>query len=285
MSDDPTQLGSLLEGIDQDRPKERARRSLRDRLNRAGNAALAWPLATRRRRLVSGAAVALGLIGAGVFAYLESRPTPVPDYDTDPIDTLFDFTLLTDEFNRLSVEERLELLGTLYRRMEGMSASESVLLAAFAAQIEGQLRDQVEENISRLMFDTADMLAVKYQQLPSDADLAERQRALEDAYVEFVRLGGVFDGRPVTTPREEILQEGREEAQEREAQIASRQSTLRQADWVFNTVQTSAEQFSTPQQRSRVTRFMRDMTRHLRGEDIKSGEKISTPQPPAPGGG
>jgi len=281
MSHDPRQLGSLLDELDEPVGGARGtdRPSLRDRLNAWGGALVYGPWATRRRRIVSGAILGAAIIGAGTIGYLQTRPTPRPDYETDPLNELFDYTLLTDEFNTLSVEERLELLGVLYRRMQGMSASDSVLLAAFAAQIEGDMREQLEENVARLMLDTADMLALEYQDLPSNATQAHRERALEDAFVEFVRLGGVFEGRPVEDSRQQILDEGREEAQQREAELAADSSSLREADWVFNTMQDGMQQFSTPQQRARVTRFMRDITRHLRGQDIDTGE------PEAPGGG
>ncbi len=73
------------------------------------------------------------------------RPYPMPDYEDDPLDDIFNHTLLQDEFNNLPIEERVRLVGSLIQRVEGMGSSDGTLLAAFAAGITGSAREQLEE--------------------------------------------------------------------------------------------------------------------------------------------
>src|SRR2546423_1864572 len=93
-----------------------------------------------------GGPIAAVIVGVG--AYFAFRPVPQPDYRKDNLRKVFNYTLLTDEFNRLPIEKRLELIGQLVQRMKGMSAGDSTLLAAFAAGIAGKARAQIEENAS-----------------------------------------------------------------------------------------------------------------------------------------
>src|SRR4051794_15140691 len=68
------------------------------------------------------------LLAAAVGGFFLLRPVPRPDYRRDSLKRVFSYTLLTDEFNRLSVEKRLELIGQLVTRLKSMSAGESVVL-------------------------------------------------------------------------------------------------------------------------------------------------------------
>src|ERR1043165_1788806 len=109
----------------------------------------------RRKRWVLGARIgaAAGAMAIGVGAYFAFRPVPMPDYATDNLDDVLGYTLLTDEFNKLPIKKRLELIAALVGRLKDMSAGDSVLMASFAAGIAGAAREQMMENASRLAVD------------------------------------------------------------------------------------------------------------------------------------
>src|SRR5690606_10919474 len=63
---------------------------------------------SKRFRIATWIAAAVVLGGGGTGLYLWLRPVPVPDYDNAPLGKVLDFTFLTDEFNRLPVEQRIK---------------------------------------------------------------------------------------------------------------------------------------------------------------------------------
>lgn len=242
-------------------PRAAHKAGFRAALNRRGGQIIYGPWRTRRRRIISGCVLGALLIGAGVGIYLATRPIPTPDYNKDRLDRLFKFTLLTDEFNRLPVDERLELMGSLVQRLKAMDGSESLLMAAFASSVKGKARDQLMENASRLMIDTADKFALEYQEVPE----SEKGKYLEDALVRFVELGSAISGEPINDTREEIIADAKENAQRDSARARENPLSLRQSNRVFDFADDSVGQHASPQQRGRVAVLMRDMVRHLRG--------------------
>src|SRR6185295_11868575 len=92
---------SLLEGLDTiGTPAARAPNQL-NWLRRRWKVIAAEP--ARKARFVRNAQVVGGVwvVALSVAAYFLFRPMPKPDYDKDKINTVFKYTLLTDEFNKL----------------------------------------------------------------------------------------------------------------------------------------------------------------------------------------
>ncbi|MBL8761307.1 MAG: hypothetical protein JNL50_08405, partial [Phycisphaerae bacterium] len=187
----------------------RARASLGARFDRWWSPIDADP--ARRKRWIVGSRVALGalVLGLGVGGYLAFRPVPQPDYLDDPLNDVLGFTLLTDEFNKLPVEKRLELIGQLVQRFRSMDAGDSVLMASFAAGIAGTARDQLMENGSRLAVDTWDKFAVDYAKVPDE----RRGEYLDQTFVDFTKMMETLAGQPRDVSDEERLAEGRRQAQ------------------------------------------------------------------------
>lgn len=276
MNDGRPGSGSLLEGIDAGAPRERGPGALarwRAALDRRARAWArgAWAHPASRAMVV---ASALMLTASGVVAaWLTLRPVPKPDYEAGRLDTLFNYTLLTDEFNGLPIEERVELIGQLVARVRGMDGSESVLMAAFAAQIAGPARDQLVENASKVMVDLTDRAAEGYDRSASRAD---RVAYVEQAAVDLVIAMRTMGGEEVTESREEILDDAREQAR-RDAEIARDALTPEAAGQMTTFLARTMGMNSTAQQKLRMGVFGRDMARTLRGEDIDTGRRLPAP--------
>lgn len=236
--------------------------------------AVAWVNASpaRKQRLIIGARIAsIALaVGLGVGSYFYFRPVPQPDYATDGIGEVFNYTLLTDEFNRLPVEERLKLIQQLVSRLKGMSAGDSAMMAAFAAGIAGSAREQLKENISRLMIDSWDKFAVDYGSV-ADAD---RDAFLDKTMVDFMKMAEATGGRVRDISDEKRLEEIQSQVKRDREWLNKPENKPGQREfgemWVF--LEGTVGQHSSPIQRARGTQLMRDMGRRLRNEDIGSGK-------------
>ncbi len=254
--DDLPLSGSLLddnEPVAAAAPVRRARRwSL--------GSALKAPWRTPKARAFSGVVCALLIAGGGAAAYLTLRPTPKPDYELDSLDLVFDFTLLEEEFNRLPVEERIALLSQLWERMQSMDTSQSVLLASFAGSITGQLRDQLERNVSRLMIDVTDKYAMEYQDVPSE----QREEWLGDAFVRMVRLSEPFDPGLVNRTDEEILNRARRDAQRDRNALQNGDISAEAMGGIMSFAYRQGRNNGSLREQQRLAVFVRDLTRELR---------------------
>lgn len=250
-------------------------------------------------RRVGIAALAVTVLVGGAFGILALIPRSIPDYAHDPMDEVMEFTLLTDDFNNLPIEKRLELIKDLVNRLKTMSGDDSSALAMFAASIEREMRRQMEENAKRLAVDVVDLFAREYEQVPPE----DARKFMDDKIVEFTRMMEDISGEQTGLPEDpqERIKTLREQAQ-RDQEFARRNApsqmdSRRVTDFV-GFLRQDADQIAGPEQRGRVTRFMRDMTRHLRDQDISTGKPLppgsrpaaapsppSPPPPPADGGG
>lgn len=226
--------------------------------------------ARRTRRVATASGTALLAAGA-VTAFLLLRPVPQPDYETAGLDDIFNYTLLTDEFNQLPVEDRMRLIGLLVQRLKGMKPSESLLLASFAAGIEASAREQIEENGSRLAVDAWDLYAKDYGRVPE----GERERFLENTFVEFSKMMEGVAGQTRDVSDAERINEMRDQVREDMQAIkdpANRPANDQLADFMGfmnNTVASRAN----AQQRARGQQMLRDMVRHFRGQDLATGTR------------
>ena len=268
-----TDTGPEPTGKETKRPKkERApRRSLSERWKAFVARHTDTPERAKRFKIASASAGALTLIAVGLGLYFMLRPYPMPDYEDDPLDDIFNYTLFQNEFNNLPIEERVRLIGSLIQRVEKMGGSDGTLLAAFAAGISGSAREQLEENAAQMMLDFMDNFAKDY---PSLDDPKAQEEALKSRIVDMIRLAEEFDGTPTNRSDEELLERAMRDAK-RDQEVMrdpSRGPSLggisRMADMMENRIGAKG----TPHQRARITRYMRDMTRYLRGEDINTGK-------------
>lgn len=241
------------------------------------------PRNRKRGKLAAAIAIPLILFGGGA-AYWKWGMVHQPDYENDGLDMVLDFTLLTDDFNKLPVKERLALIQQLVDRMKNMEAGDSAMMAAFAAGIAGKAREQLMENGSKLAIDMFDQYAERYAGVPEN----EREKYIEDSLIDIIETveslgrGGV----PRDVPRDKRLADMKRDAQRDQDRMA--RGTASQAGEmtarVFGFMQQNVGVNATPTERARGTLMMRDMTRYLRGQDLATGKdlpKNETPTKPA----
>lgn len=268
MPDTPKSMNSLLDeqtspgpGVVRPRRGWVARsRDLQDRLRERAGAL--W--ARRLTRHIFMGASSVAAVALGLAIYFAIRPVPKPDYESADLSRLFDYTLLTDEFNALPVEERIKLVSQLYDRVRVMDANESAMMAAFFAGIAGEARGQLEKNAGKLMIDATDLVAKDYAAVPPEA----RESYLDDAYVRLVRLTAPFDGSLENKTDEEIIARGKRDAARNKEAMDSGEVSARQASRMLTFMNRQVEQSASPSQQQRLTLFMRDLSRHLRGDKI-----------------
>lgn len=220
-----------------------------------------------RHAMIVGAVL---LVGGGIGAYFALRPVPQPDYLNDGLDDVFNFTLLTDEFNRLPVEKRLELIGQLVSRLKDMKPGDSVMMAGFAAGIAGAARDQIEKNAARLAVDVWDKSAAEYAFVPEES----RGEFLEKAAVEYMKMMEAVGGRISEKSDQERLDEIKRQTK-RDMETMSnpgRRPDGEDLGRIFGFVHNRVGSHATPAQRARGSQMLRDMTRHFRGQDIATGK-------------
>ncbi|MEM1184018.1 MAG: hypothetical protein AAGI53_03345 [Planctomycetota bacterium] len=255
---------SLLDESDlaQAAPKPPSKLQVADAKLRATLGATArWPIATKRRRIASSVVGLLALAGAGVGAWLAVRTQPPPDYATAPIDTIFEYTLLTDDFNKLSVEERLALIAELVKRMEALGGGDSVLLALFASMIVGEARAQLEENVSRLAVDLFDSYAVDYD---PNAPIADRRAYLEETFLKFTGSMAAVAGEDINRSDEERLERARRSAQRDMERVTSGRVDAGETLRAFDLLNNGMGRFASGHQKIRIATMSRDMVEMLR---------------------
>jgi hypothetical protein len=265
-----TRLPSLIDDLGPAQPAPRlVRPALSARLKAWWSRRMADPALRRstitRLRWASGLAV----LGLGLGLYFWLRPIPQPDYRRARLDRVMNYTLLTDEFNALPVEKRLELIGQLVQRLRDMNSGDSVMLAAFASGIAGAAREQLEENASRLAIDMWDKYAKDYDNVPAEG----REQFLEDAFVDFQKTMEAMGGRPRNLSDQERVAEVREQARrDREAlRDPENQPPPEAIGRIVAVMNRTLGGNASPAQRTRGSQMMRDMVRHFRNQDIATG--------------
>lgn len=221
-------------------------------------------------------ALLLLLVGGmwGIFALV---PRSEPDYLSDDMTDILDYTLLSDDFNNLPIEKRMELLKELVQRLKTLSGDDSAAMAAFAATIKKQMREQIERNLKRLAVDTMDIYAKDYASTPPE----KQSEFLDGAVIGFTHMMEDIAGEksPLPAGDAERLAAVKDQAKKDEKNFREGDSrpTARRVAKFFEFIHNDQENVSDPIQRGRNAKFMRDMTRHLRGEDIATGKPIDGP--------
>lgn len=252
----------------------RYRLTLRDRLN-AADAKLRRAMSSRRARRIAGGSLLVLLLAGSVAAFLALRPRPVPDYLDDELEDVLDYTLVSEDFNSLPLQQRLGLLKDLVERLKGMGSGDSAMLAAFAAGLEGEAIRQARHNMEKLAADLWMDFAERY----AGVSPADREAYLASAAIEMMKL--VEDIAGVTRPEGEEppsdgerWEQAQKQAKRDQEMMKKRDDGMQAADAArgFEFLQESGERLAKPEQRAQMARFARDFTRTVRGQDIDTGK-------------
>lgn len=243
----------------------------RDRLNTAVASPLRWlwDSATRtrgRRRLTWTATTAL-VLGGAMSTAVALWPPSEPDFE-DPFTDDLNYSLLTDEFNKKSIEERLALIKQMVAKFKELDAGGSAMMAAFAAGIGKTAREQILENASRLAFDLFDKYAQQYANQDMNLPAAQRAEFLDRAYLDLVKTAESLAGEERDVSDEERLARARKDAN-REVDRIRQRDPEDNADQAANELaffRDNMMQHASAPQRTRMAQMMRDMTRHFRGQ-------------------
>ena len=109
------------------------------------------------------------------WIWMASRWSPPPSIFDSPVDDVLGY-LTVDDFNQLSVEERLKYLGEFATRFRGLQQEESASMAAFLAGVTGPTREQMRQNARTLAKDVLLEGAEGYFATPDD----QRGRYIDD---------------------------------------------------------------------------------------------------------
>ncbi|MDP1661135.1 MAG: hypothetical protein Q8L55_04390 [Phycisphaerales bacterium] len=262
------------------RYRKPASESLRDIADSAG---ALWRRRWLRRAVVSALVV---MVSAGsAFAYVQLRPRAVPDVFADDLADVLDYTLLTDEFNRLPVDERLALIKRLIDRLKSMDSNDSALVAGFAAGIGGKARAQLQKNSEKLMVDIWDKFAIQYSQVKPE----DREAFLDQSFVDMTKMFEDVAGVSVPIKDEQRVDEARKQAkrdEERMKGASGRPVNPERAAGFMGFMNDRGQKLTNAEQRGRMAGFSRDMTRRLRGQDVRTGKPLeggAANPPEAPG--
>lgn len=231
-----------------------------------------------RRRNTAIALLIVLVLGGGVGAYFAFRPVNQPDFNTANIDVLFNYTLLTEEFNNLPIQERLDLIAQLVERLKSIDGDQSLLMAVFAAKIQGEVRRQFERNASLLAVDLFDSYAEDFD---TNAPPEDKDAFVENKFIEFQKTLEKVGGFERDISDEDRLIEARKQSK-RDLEFAQSgrmpiENTVRMLSFVNQGVGREA----SGHQKIRINGFITQMVRTLReGEVPPEAEEPQQPSEP-----
>ena len=210
-----------------------------------------------------------GLLGLALLAVLVTsvwmlgfRVRKPPNIFDAPLDNVMSF-FVHEDFNRLSVEERMELLAQFAQRFQSMDQSDSAVLAGFMAGLTGRTREQLMDNARILARDVLKEGAEDYLSLPPD----ERAAFLDQWMMQWIMFGDRVSGQESSRTPEERLARMREQGQRDQERAAERAGgmTLNEGDAVrfLDFWRNEVEGIASPREQGQIFRFMMDLRDHL----------------------
>lgn len=218
-----------------------------------------------RERPAGIAAVLLAttLVIGGTWWWLDARWTPPPSIFDSPVDDVLGY-LAMEDFNQLSLEERMNYLSEFASRFRGFEQEDSAATAAFLAGVTGSTREQMRQNARTLAKDVLLDGAEGYFATSE----AERGAYLDDWLASWQR-------------RAEEMVTGNERAMDDDARAAkikedARADMMRERDpddlppldsrataRFLGLWRSDIEAASTPREQGQIIRFMEDLGAHI----------------------
>lgn len=237
----------------------------RDRLDE--RIADAWENKRREIGLALGALALAGMIGYGVYWWVEVRFRPPPSIFDSPVDDVLGYFAL-DDFSKLPVDERIRFLRDLADRFRGMSQSDSATMAAFLAGLAGPAREQATQNARVLAKDILAQGADEYFRIAEK----DREKFIDDWMVKWMKTGErIATGKESEKPDDQRLadmkgqgERGRERMAERPANempSLTEGGAMRFLDFWASDV----EKASSPKEQGQIVRFLGDVRKRFGG--------------------
>lgn len=218
----------------------------------------------QRSALLRGGVVLLAvvLVGGVAWWWFVIRWKPPPSIFDTPVDDVMGYLAL-DDFNELSLEERLAFIREFTDRFRGLEQSESAVLAGFLAGLTGPARAQLTQNVRVLAKDILAGGAADYLALESEAD---RAAFLDDWLVRWMRFGErLATGEESERSDDEYLSSARRDARREVERTPSDVPTLgREGALVFMDFwRSDVEAAASPVEQGQIILFLKDVRSHL----------------------
>ena len=231
--------------------------SLRYRFQRAD------PEAIRRTAMIGGSALALLVAVFAVIWWTSIRWQPPPSIFDSPVDDSLGY-LAIDDFNQLSLEERMQFLADFADRFRGLEQQESATAAAFLAGLNGPMREQMRQNVRTLAKDILLDGAEGYLSTTEE----ERAAYLDDWMTRWMREAERLargEERDLTDDERtgRIKDRSRGGILDERERIEIPQMDGEDAVRFLDYWQSDIEVASTPREQGQIIRFLEDLRGHI----------------------
>lgn len=147
------------------------------------------------------AALVVLILGTAAWCFFPHIHRKPPNIFDTPVDGVLSY-LSTEDFNRLSVEERMEFIKGIVQRFSKMSQGDSALASAFFAGLTGPANEKLVDNARILGKDLFVQGAAEYLSLKTEQ---EKDVYIDHWIVKWVRFGEQATGKPTGHSDDEIL--------------------------------------------------------------------------------
>ncbi|MSQ90398.1 MAG: hypothetical protein EXS01_03250 [Phycisphaerales bacterium] len=221
---------------------------------------LRYALRDRREQLIriGGTLLLLILIVGGAWWWMSARWKPPPSIFDTPVDDVLAY-LAMDDFNELSLEERMKFLMDLSNRFRGMESSDSAAMAGFFAGVSGPLRQQMTQNVRILARDILVQGASGYFDLPP----GDQGKYIDTWVVTWEKMGEkLVGGKERERTDSERLEGIRRQSDRNEERLKDRNLGPASQDGALGFMsiwQKEVEVTANPKQQGQIARFLDDV--------------------------
>ncbi|MSR69889.1 MAG: hypothetical protein EXS17_06035 [Phycisphaerales bacterium] len=214
-----------------------------------------------RGRQVLGACVGalfVLLLSVGAWWWFAVRWQPPPSIFDTPVDDVFGY-LAMDDFNQLSLEERMRFLLELSERFRGMESSDSAAMAGFFAGVTGPVRKQLTQNVRILARDILVQGASGY----FESTQKDKGKYIDDWVLNWMKTGEkLATGKERDRSDKDRLERIRSSTARDENRLSDRTIPSLNEDGALGFMslwQKEVEVTASPKQQAQVARFLEDV--------------------------
>ncbi len=219
-----------------------------------------YALRGRGRQVVSACVGALVVLLLSITAWwwFAVRWQPPPSIFDTPVDDVFGY-LAMDDFNQLSLEERMKFLLELSQRFRGMESSDSAAMAGFFAGVTGPVRKQLTQNVRILARDILVQGASGY----FGATQKDQGKYIDEWVLNWMKMGEkLATGKERDRSDKDRLERIRSNAARDEKGLSERTIPSLDEDGALGFMslwQKEVEVTASPKQQAQVARFLEDV--------------------------